>query len=333
MACSPAMTPAANLRLEHPPHEEHDRLACAADDALRAGQYERARELYAAAATLVTERLLTLASRRRQLRELVGAELPRLLAFATLACGLQVAASDVVADMLAELDDDAILSAPRPGEELLARLLQHLQQVFGRKASVDVAVLEDALRAGESLPIDVRAPPISGDLSRVPILLAELKRTCLTAALECLPLARRLAFLLDLFGYSAEEAASLLRTQMSALQPLLRRGVRQLEDYLGPRCGHLNPSHFCSCSGRLGVALATGFVRLPIVRDAAPPAAEPTRDLASLYRSILGAGLKDPGDVLAAVPLDRSELYDHLAAVAASLWQRAAHAQALADLA
>ena len=115
MACSPAMTPAANLRLEHPPHEEHDRLAWAADDALRAGQYERARELYAAAAELVTQRLLALTSRRRELRELVGAELPRLLAFATLACGLQVAASDVVADMLAELDDEAILSAPRPG--------------------------------------------------------------------------------------------------------------------------------------------------------------------------------------------------------------------------
>jgi hypothetical protein len=37
----------------------------------------------------------------------------------------------------------------------------------------------------------------------------------------------------------------------------------QLEDYLGPRCGHLHAANPCQCPNRLQLAVEQGFVQLP----------------------------------------------------------------------
>src|SRR5690606_12868975 len=106
--------------------------------------------------------------------------------------------------------------------------------------------------------------PIDGDLSRVPVLLWELKRTCLASVLGCLPPGVRVSFIVtDMLGYSPAEAADLLDIRESAFRVRLTRARRRLDDYLAPRCGHIDRHNACYCEGRLTLALGTDFVHLP----------------------------------------------------------------------
>lgn len=75
-------------------------------------------------------------------------------------------------------------------------------------------------------------------------------------------------------------------SRADALRVRLIRARRPLEDYLGPRCGHLAARNFCSCAGRLGVALAAGFVELPAGPAPPPDAVPPAGHVVELYRSL-----------------------------------------------
>ena len=71
---------------------------------------------------------------------------------------------------------------------------------------------------------------------------------------------------------------------------MLVRDASSLEDYLAPRCGHIDRHNPCYCEGRLTLALETGFVKLPPHTADVPAAAyndEPEhRDIAELYRTL-----------------------------------------------
>lgn len=225
------------------------------------------------------------------LRERVDAALPGLFALAFLACGSRVDARRHVAAALREIDHADAVDVDL---HLLACLVATLEEALGRRANQRFVVLDDLLRADASRSVDLDAPPISGDQARVPVLLAALKESCLVAALGCVPPGVRLAFILvDVVGHSLAATAELLRTTESTVRVKLVRARRPLADYLGPRCGHLAARNYCSCAGRLGVALAAGFVELPS-GPAAPPV-NPSRphDVGALYRSLPGARLDE----------------------------------------
>ncbi len=244
------------------------------------------------------------------LSTVLAAELPRLYAFAYVMCGAREEAHVHVREALRDLaaDGDAVLSAPRPGDVLLGRLARLLEEALGRKADQSFVILDNLLRSDETREIDPYQPPIDGDLTRVRPLLWELKRTCLASVLGCLPPGVRLSFVVtDLLGYTPAAAADLLGIKESAFRVRLTRARRRLEDYLAPRCGHIDRHNPCYCEGRLAQALETNFVRLPphtldIPAENYDEGPE-QREIAGLYRTLPVVALTDDqrADLLAAL--------------------------------
>lgn len=228
------------------------------------------------------------------LRELLTAELPRLYAFAYVMSGTRDEAAARVIEVLRESARDggaAVLAAPKPGDVLLSQLARHLEDHLGRKAEQSFVILDNLLRSELTRPIDLDTPGIDGDLGRVHPLLWELKRTCLTSVLGCLPPAVRLSFIVtDLLGYPPAAAAEILGIKESAFRVRLTRARKRLEDYLTPRCYHIDRQNPCNCEGRLGIALEAGFLRFPPHTadiPAAPyDAGSEQRDVGGLYRNL-----------------------------------------------
>lgn len=229
-------------------------------------------------------------------------ELPRLHAFALLATGSW---TDALAALQGTFHGAAaeVLSSSSPEMVLLRRLVEHLSETLGSRPTLSFQGLDDLLRAEVTIPVNTAAPPIDGDLRRLPVLVAEVQRACLRAALNCVPLADRLAFLVvDVLGYSETVALELLAITKPTLKVRLSRARGRLSAYLGPRCQHVARHNPCSCGGRLGVALAADFVMLPL--DPEPPLEEgPTEDLGALFRRHLALrapplrSLVDPSDL------------------------------------
>lgn len=95
-------------------------------------------------------------------------------------------------------------------------------------------------------------------------LLWDLKMTCLSATVGCLPPAERVAFVLAAVGgLTDDEAAGVLGLTTSALKVRLSRARTKLGGYLAPRCQHLDPLNPCHCGARLGVALGRRFIAMP----------------------------------------------------------------------
>ena len=99
-------------------------------------------------------------------------------------------------------------------------------------------------------------------------LLWELKQGCMTSVVNCLSLGERVAFVLSgILGLDDETAARSLGIKTSAYKVRLSRARKKVQDYLAPRCEHVNPGNPCHCPSRLGVAMSRGFIP-------APPSAE-----------------------------------------------------------
>lgn len=239
------------------------------------------------------------------LASLVRAAVPRLYAFAYMMCGARDEALAHVREAIHGVDTEALRAAASPDNYLLGRLARGIEEALGRKADHSFVILDSLLREDETRPIDPNRSPIDGDLARVPVLLWELKRTCLASVLGCLPPGVRISFVVsDLLRYSPAAAAELLGIKESAFRVRLTRARRRLEDYLAPRCGHIDRHNPCYCEGRLTQALEADFVKLPPHTADVPAVAyndEPEhRDIAELYRT-LPAVLPTPEQVDALV--------------------------------
>ncbi|MCB9652512.1 MAG: hypothetical protein H6729_00070 [Deltaproteobacteria bacterium] len=152
-----------------------------------------------------------------------------------------------------------------PGRDVLfASLAREIEESLGRKAATTFAILDNILRSDITRPINFDAPEIQGDETRIPVLLWELKRTCLTRVLGCLPPSVRVAMLLvDLHNYTPTRAAEILGIKESALRVRLTRARKRVEDFLAPRCQHYNVKNPCRCETRLGIAIDAKFVSMP----------------------------------------------------------------------
>lgn len=287
----------------------------AAERAEERGEFAEARRLYAEAASQHT----ALVRARRELRRVLDEGLPRLHTLAQLATGDAREAGEALGDLW----ERAVLQPAGP-DALLSLLVQVLGDSLGRNAELRLEVLDDLLRADESRSVDPAEPMIDGDLTRLPVLIGEVRRYCLGSVLLSLPPAVRLAFLLvDVLGSSPRAAAGMLGTSESGLVVRVQRARRRLEGYLGPRCVHLDAGNPCSCEGRLGRALDGGLVSLP---RTLPP--EPPRGPFASPTALYGALPFAPPDLATIVPDDTQD-----ARYVVALWQRAgddAQAQALA---
>jgi len=228
------------------------------------------------------------------LRHVLAAELPRLYMVAFHMSGTRSEAFERLRELTAEASQaggQAVLAAPRPGDALLSLLARVIEDSLGRKAEKTFQILNDILRDDITHPIDINTPGIDGDFERVHPLLWELKRTCLTAVLACLPPGVRISFILtDLLGYSPAAGGQLLGINESAYRVRLTRARKRLDSHLAPLCQHVDRQNPCNCEGRLGVALAKEFITFPPHTDDIPHAPHDSgpesHEMGALYRGL-----------------------------------------------
>jgi DNA-directed RNA polymerase specialized sigma24 family protein len=242
-----------------------------------------------------------MATRPATLRELFVQEIPRLFAFAYHVSGDRAEALAHVRQMVRDATtrgESALLAQEKPQDALLAMMARRMENDLGRKAGRSFEELDQILRSDITRPISLHAREVSQDPEFVHVMLWQLKRTCLTATLACLPPGVRLSFVLtDLLGYSPAEAADLLDIRESAYRVRLTRARKRIEDYLTPRCYHVDRENPCTCTGRLGIALDAKFIDKPEHTLDIPhephDADGPRRDIASLYRALPVVKLSD----------------------------------------
>lgn len=191
-------------------------------------------------------------------RDVVAANLPSLFTAAGLMASSRPESLTYLRELMIGVSRTAgagVVDSERPGDALLAMLARHLEVKLARVAG-SFAQLDALLRSEDTQPLGVDVA--EGDARR---LLWSMKRTCLLATLDCLPRGVRIAFVLvDVLGRTPTAAADLLGIDEAAVRVRLNRARKRLENYLAPRCQHLDPQNPCSCSGRLRLALDTGFV-------------------------------------------------------------------------
>jgi len=225
------------------------------------------------------------------LRQVFAAELPRLYTVAFHMGGTRSEAFERLSELVALPQAFAVTQAPRPGDALLGVLARYIEDQLGRKSERSLQILDDILRDDITHPIDINTRGIDGDFGRVHPLLWELKRTCLTSVLACLPPGLRISFILtDLLGYSPAGSAELLGINESAFRVRLTRARKRLDNYLAPLCQFVDKANPCNCEGRLGVALAKDFISFPPHTDDIPHAPHDSgpefHEMGPLYRAL-----------------------------------------------
>src|SRR5688572_8538348 len=202
------------------------------------------------------------------LRDLLTAQLPRLYSFAYHMSGSRAEAVEHLRQLVREAKahgDTSLSEAKDPANALLGLMARRMEESLGRKSEFTFDGLDRILRTDITRPIDLSTGVgPGGDPSRVHLMLWELKRTCLTATLCCLPPGVRVSFVLtDLLGFGPAEASDLLGIKESAYRVRLTRARKRVEDYLTPRCFHVDNQNPCTCTGRLIIAMDANFVSAP----------------------------------------------------------------------
>src|SRR5690606_15132451 len=92
-----------------------------------------------------------------------------------------------------------------------------------------------------------------------------------------------------------DEVLALLGAPTRELSGPRSRMLSALENYLGPRCGHLHAANPCHCPNRLLLALDQGFVQLPeheLASEDYPPGVFP--DVRRLFAALPPLRLAPP---------------------------------------
>jgi RNA polymerase sigma-70 factor (ECF subfamily) len=180
-------------------------------------------------------------------------------------------------------------------EPWLLRIAGHLvDKSAGQAPEVSFDLLDDTLRSEATRTDCVQS--LSNPEKE--LLLWELKQGCMTSVVNCLSVGERSAFVLSaMLGLDDETAARTLGIKTTAFKVRLSRARKKVQDYLAPRCEHVDPGNPCHCPSRLGTALNRGFITAPppevvALRRPAQPfrryGAEdvPERDVMLIYSSL-----------------------------------------------
>lgn len=178
---------------------------------------------------------------------------------------------------------------PNDPEAWLAAYVKRLIPIEKARRFDHFSELDDILRTNTTIPVDLDHPLVQGDAQRLQVLLSELRRTCLLTTLRSLAPERRAVFiLLHVLGLSIETCAAILRTTANSVRITDGRARRELDNYLGVRCEHLDPGNPCRCVARLGNALQKGILAWPNhdEHNGVADVPEVHRDSGHLYASL-----------------------------------------------
>ncbi|MEN0062507.1 MAG: sigma-70 family RNA polymerase sigma factor [Myxococcota bacterium] len=182
----------------------------------------------------------------------------------------------------------------------------------GRRESLSI---EDGIRAlDEGLASEMLGPEDA-------VLVEEVKLSCTTALLVCLPRSQRMAYVLgEIMGFSGPEAASILEIAPTAFRQRLAVARKTVREFFRARCGLVDEGLPCRCERQVAYCRRVGFIdpsdlrfanRGPEHRSAskrldqafdeasiyrAHPNYEPTRALGSAIRARLAEVLDVQGE-------------------------------------
>jgi RNA polymerase sigma factor (sigma-70 family) len=129
----------------------------------------------------------------------------------------------------------------------------HLLTMRKRGAEVRVSSFE---QFGEALDANLVAgdPAVDDQL-----VVREAKLICTSMMLACLDRDHRLAFVLgEIFELASDEGAAILEISSDAFRKRLSRARDRMTEFMGARCGLVNPSNACRCAKQAGHAVAMG---------------------------------------------------------------------------
>jgi len=187
-------------------------------------------------------------------------DLDRLYAYAAWMLGDRAAALAALRSTLAgSLPGPLLTRLPAVRTTILAHATRHKQSPDRLRDSLD-----DTLRLGTSLSMKMGPTALRSGVRRLPVLLTAFMQTCLVAAVQTLPPNQREAFvLLVVLGLPETDVIALQGDTAHGFSSVKTKMFRSIDNYLGPRCGHLHPNNPCKCPNRLQRALDQDFVQLP----------------------------------------------------------------------
>jgi hypothetical protein len=93
------------------------------------------------------------------------------------------------------------------------------------------------------------------------LLVEEVKLSCTTALLVCLPRDQRMAYVLgEIVGLSGPEAAEVLEITPDAFRQRLAFARRTVRDFMKPRCGLVEPKNECRCARQVAFCEHVGWI-------------------------------------------------------------------------
>jgi RNA polymerase sigma factor (sigma-70 family) len=119
---------------------------------------------------------------------------------------------------------------------------------------------EEATQSFEQLATFLDAS-IAADLPAVEdqAFVTEAKLTCNARLLLCLDRDHRLAYILgEIVDLSSEEGAEVLEISSDAFRKRLSRARQRMEEFVGARCGLVDPSHPCRCGKVAALGIQAG---------------------------------------------------------------------------
>jgi hypothetical protein len=124
-----------------------------------------------------------------------------------------------------------------------------------RREGLTLAEVAESLDAG--LAWSAARPPAPDDA----LLVEEVKLSCTTALLVCLPREQRIAYVLgEIVGLPGPEAAAILEISPDAFRQRLASARRAVRGFLGARCGLIDGANPCRCSRQVGYCAEVGWI-------------------------------------------------------------------------
>lgn len=93
------------------------------------------------------------------------------------------------------------------------------------------------------------------------LLVEEIKISCMQSILHCLKSDLRIAYILgEIFEVTSEEGGYILSITRTAFRKRLSRARILIRDFMGKKCGLVNPSNPCHCVRQVAHAVKTGRI-------------------------------------------------------------------------
>lgn len=136
----------------------------------------------------------------------------------------------------------------------------HVLTMRKRKAEERTVSFEDYGREIDETP-DLDLPDPKSLSVEIPVILDEIKTSCMMGMLLCLDREQRLVFILgEVLGVKDTVGSEILETSRENFRQKLSRARRQLANFMSEKCGLVNSGNPCHCARKTTALIRSGYV-------------------------------------------------------------------------